>query len=154
MWIGTQWVWHGLSMIRCGMPRVPVHNVDQLVEWWAHCTLEAVSIDMSFAPPLIVAQVYKLGKFYWVFYLPLIVPTREYLYLKFDPLCERPHIVWANKEELVVVDFIAEREGVQPQQWKKWAHFFDRSKWTCTHGTLRPHQCIGWWLRCTPNPNL
>ena len=54
----------------------------------------------------------------------------EYLRLKFDPLRDRPHIVRANQEELAIVDLIAEREGIQPQKQKKWAHipkivFFD-----------------------------
>ena len=31
--IGTQWVWHGQSVIRCGLPRVPVHNADR--RWFA-----------------------------------------------------------------------------------------------------------------------
>ena len=50
-----------------------------LVESWAHSTLERASIDMSFAPPLIVAQVYNSGNFHWVLRLLLIAPTREYL---------------------------------------------------------------------------
>ena len=31
----------------------------------------------------------------------------------------------ANQEELAVVDLIAERERIQPQQWKKWAKILD-----------------------------
>ena len=82
-----------------------------MVGSWVDHTLEASSID---APPLIVevAQVYNLGSFHWV--LRLLLPTRGYLCLTFDPLCDRPHIVGANQEELVVVDLIAEREGIQP----------------------------------------
>ena len=38
----------------------------QLVGSWAERTLEASSIDMSFAPPLIVAQVYNLSNWHWV----------------------------------------------------------------------------------------
>ena len=88
-------------------------------------TLELPSIDMSFAPPLIVAQVYYLGNFHWVLRLLMIAPTRKYLCLKFDPLCDRPHIVGANQEELAVVDLIAEREGIQPHLRKKWAKILD-----------------------------
>ena len=33
----------------------------ELVESWVHHTLQAVSIDMSFAPPLIVVQAYNLA---------------------------------------------------------------------------------------------
>ena len=94
-----------------------------LVGSWARSTLERASIDMSFAPPLIVAQVYHSGNFHWVLRLLLIAPTREYLCLKFDPLLDKPHIVGANKEELAVVDELAEREGIQPQQRRKWAMF-------------------------------
>ena len=57
--------------------------------------------------------------------LLLIAPTREYLCLKFDPMCDRPHIVGANEEESVVVDLIAEREGVEPQQRKRWSKILD-----------------------------
>ena len=70
---------------------------------------------MSFAPPLVVVQVYNSGNFHWVLRLLLMAPTREYLCLKFDPLLDKPHIVGANKEELAVVDALAEREGIQPQ---------------------------------------
>ena len=38
---------------------------------------------------------------------------------------DRPHIVGANQEELAVVDLIAEREGVESQQWKKWSKILD-----------------------------
>ena len=40
-------------------------------------------------------------------------------------MCDRPHIVGANKEELAVLDLIAEREGVEPQQRKKWSKILD-----------------------------
>ena len=97
----------------------------QLVGSWAERTSQALSIDMSFVPPLIVAQVYNLSNFQWVLRLLLIAPTREYLCLKFDPVCDRPHIVGANEEDLGVVDLIAEREGVEPQQRKKWSKIVD-----------------------------
>ena len=93
----------------------------QLVGSWAERTLEASSIDMSFAPPLMVAQVCNLSNWHWVLRLLLIAPTREYLCLKFDPMFDRPHIVGANHEESAVVDLIAEREGHEPQQrWWWW----------------------------------
>ena len=66
----------------------------QLVGSWAERTLEAASIDMSFAPPLIVVN--NLSNSHWVLRLLLIAPTHEYLCLKFDPMCDRPHIVGAN----------------------------------------------------------
>ena len=93
----------------------------QLVGSWAVRTLEVSSIDMSFAPPMIVAQVYNLSNSHWVLRLLLIAPTCEYLCLK----CDRPHIVGANQEELAVVDLIAEREDVEPQQRKKWSKILD-----------------------------
>ena len=53
-----------------------------------------------------MVQVYNLSNWHWVLRLLLIAPTREYLCLNFDPVCDRPHIVGANQEELVVVDLI------------------------------------------------
>ena len=105
--------------------RASAQRQKQLVGSWAERTLEASSIDMSFAPPLIVAHVYNLSNSHWVLCLLLIAPTRECLCLKFDPMCDRPHIVGANQEELAVVDLIAEQEGVEPQQRKKWSKIFD-----------------------------
>ena len=102
----------------------------QLVKLWAERFLQASSIDMSFAPPLIVAQVYNMSSQHWVLHLLLIAPTREYLFFKFDPMCDRPHIVGANQEELAVVDLIAEREGVEPQKRKRWSKILD------AHGAL------------------
>ena len=75
--------------------------------------------------PGVVAQVYNLSNSHWVLRLSLIAPTREYLCLKFDPMCDRPLIVWANQEELVFVDSIAERECVEPQQRKRWSNILD-----------------------------
>ena len=106
------------------MPCVRVHNV--VSRWldrgqtslWKRRPLVCLS-----APPLIVAQVYNLGTFHWVLHLLLIAPTHEYLCRKFDPLCDRLDVVGANHEELAVVDLIAEQEGIQPWQRKKWAKF-------------------------------
>ena len=36
-----------------------------------------------------VAQENNLRNFHWVLGLLLIAPAREYLYLKFDPVCDR-----------------------------------------------------------------
>ena len=124
--IGTQWVWRGLSATLCwNASCANAQRRKQLVRLWAERTLQASSIDISFAPPLIVAQVYNLSTWHWVLHLLLIAPTREYLCLKFDPVCDRPHIVGANQEELAVVYLIAEREGVEPQQRKKWSKILD-----------------------------
>ena len=115
-------------MVRRGMPRVPVHNNpqrrQQLVESWADCTLQVASIDMSFAPPLIVAQVHNLGNFHRVPRLLFIAPTHECLCLKLDPHCHRPHIVGVNQDELAVVDLIAEREGIQPSSGRSGQSFW------------------------------
>ena len=62
----------------------------QLVGSWPECTLEASSIV------LILAQVYNSSNSHWVLRLLLTAPTREYLCLKFDPMCDRPHIVVAS----------------------------------------------------------
>ena len=87
--------------------------------WWAAQTTLVVDWDtmrvvwvvlwkrrplMSFAPPLIVVQVYNLGNFHRVLRLILIAPSREYVSLRFDTLCDRPHLVGANQEEWAVVD--------------------------------------------------
>ena len=122
--IGTQWVWRGLSVTLCGMPDVPVHHAEN--SWLeALHALQASSIDMSLAQPLIVVHVYNMNNWHWVLRLLLIAPTREYLCLKFDSMCHWPHIVGANQEELAVVHLIAERKGVEPQQRKKWSKIFD-----------------------------
>ena len=116
--MGVAWVVHdSLWNASCASPQCR----QPLVGMWANRTLRASSIDMSFAPPLIVVQVYNLGNFHWTFRLLLIASTREYLCLKFDPLCDQPHIVGANQEELFVVHLIAEQEGIQPEQRKKCA---------------------------------
>ena len=52
----------------------------------------------------------------------VVYPTRKYLCFKSDSMCD---IVEANQEELAVVDLIAEREGVEPQQRKKWSKILD-----------------------------
>ena len=55
--------------------------------------------------------------------LLLVAPTCEYLCLMFDPLSSKPHTVGANMERLAKMELIAEQEGVQPRQLKKWDVF-------------------------------
>ena len=69
----------------------------QLVKSWAEHNLQASSVDMSFAPPLILARVYNMSNQHWVLRLLLIAPTREYLRPKFEPMRDGPHIVGANQ---------------------------------------------------------
>ena len=69
------WVWHGLFVIRCGMSSVGQWRRHELVESWAHSTLQVGSIDMAFAPPVIVAQVHNLANSHWVLRLFLIAPN-------------------------------------------------------------------------------
>ena len=77
--------------------RASAQRRKQLVKSWAERTLQASSIaSSSFAPPLTVAQVYNMSNWHWVLRLLLIAPTREYLCLKFDPMCDWPLIVGAN----------------------------------------------------------
>ena len=78
-----------------------------------------------FCPTLILTQVYKRSNQHWVLRLLLIAQTRQYLCLNFDQMCDRPHIVGANQEELALVDLIGEREDVGPQQRKRWSKFLD-----------------------------
>ena len=73
----------------------------ELVESWADCTLQAASIGISFAPPLIVAQVYNMDDWHQVLRLLLIAPPREYLCLKFDPRCNHTFL-GQTRSELVV----------------------------------------------------
>ena len=94
-----------------------------LAESWAHCTLEAASIDMDCAPPLLAAQVYNVRNTHWVLRLLLVSPTRTFLCLVFDPLSNGPYIVGANTEELAIVNLIAEQEGIEPRPHKKWDRF-------------------------------
>ena len=121
--IGMQWVWHGLSVTLCGMSHVPVHNANGWIV--GRVRFGNVAHRYVLRTPVIVVQVYTLSNSHWVLRLLLIAPTREYLSLKFDAMCDRPHIVGAHQEELAVVDLIAEGEGVEPQQRKKWSKILD-----------------------------
>ena len=87
----------------------------QLAESWAQCTLKAISGVMELAPPLIVPQVYNQANMHWVLRLLLVSPKREYLCLRFDPLCSKPHVVGANIEELAIMELVVEQEGFQPR---------------------------------------
>ena len=120
--LGVAWVVRdSLWNVSCASPQ----RRKQLVGSWVERTLQVSSIVMSFAPTPIVVQVYNLSNWHWVLRLLLIAPTREYLCLKFDPVCDQPHIVGANQEELAAVDLIAEREGVEPHQRNKWSKILD-----------------------------
>ena len=94
-----------------------------LAESWVHRTLEAESIDMVYVPPLLAAQIYNVRNTHWVLRLLLVSPTRTFLCLVFDPLCNRPYIVGANTEVLAIVNLIAEQEGIEPRPQKKWDKF-------------------------------
>ena len=84
--LSAGWDTMGLAWVVCdslwNASCVNPQRRQQLVGSWADCTLEASSIAMSFAPPLIVAHVYNLGNFHWVLRLLLIAPTRNFLCLK------------------------------------------------------------------------
>ena len=95
-----------------------------LAESWARRTLEAASIDMVYAPPLLAAQVYNVCNTHWVVHLLLVSPTRTYLCPVLDPMCNRPYIVGANTEELAIVNLIVEQEGIEPRPQKKWDRFW------------------------------
>ena len=94
-----------------------------LVESWALRTLEAASIDMVYAPPLLAPQVYNVRNEHWVPRLLLVSPTRTFLCLVFNPLCNKPYIVGANTEELAIVNPITEQEGIEPRLQKSWDTF-------------------------------
>ena len=86
-----------------------------LAESWAHRTLEATSIDMVYAPPLLAAQVCNVRNTHSVLGLLLVSPTRTFLCLMFDPMSNRPYIVAANTEDLAIVNLIARQEGIEPR---------------------------------------
>ena len=95
--MGVVWVLRdSLLNALCASP----HRRQELVGWCAERTLDMPTLDMFFAPTLIVAQVYSLDNSHWVLPLLWIAPTREYLCLKFDPLSDQPRIVGAIREEL------------------------------------------------------
>ena len=94
-----------------------------LAESWALRTLTAASIDMIYAPPLLVAQIYNKRNSHWVLRLLLVSPTRTFLCLVFDPVCNKPYIAGANTEELAIVNLIAEQEGIEARPQKRWDKF-------------------------------
>ena len=94
-----------------------------LAESWALRTLEAASIDMVYVPPLLAAQVYNVRNEHWVLRLLLVSPSRTFLCLVFDPLCNKSYIVGANTKEFAIVNLIAEQEGIEPRPQKRWDRF-------------------------------
>ena len=113
-WVVRDSLWNGSS--------VPLGRRLVLAESWALRTLKAASIDMVYAPPLLAAQIYNLRNEHWVLRL-LVSPTRTFLCLVFDPLCNKPYIARANTEELAIVNLIAEREGIEARPQKSWDRF-------------------------------
>ena len=116
------WVWRESFVTHCGMRHLRGRR-EVLSESWALRTLEAASIDMVYAPPLLAAQIYNMRNEHWVLRLLLVSPTRTFLCLVFDPLCNKAYIVGANTEELAIVNLIAEQEGIEPRPQKKWDRF-------------------------------
>ena len=95
-----------------------------LAESWAHRTLQAASIDMVYAPPLLAAQVYNVRNKHWGLCLLLVSPTRTFLRLVFDRLSNWPYIVGAITEESAIVNLLAEQEGIEPRPQKKRDRFW------------------------------
>ena len=114
-WVVRDSLWNGSS--------VPLGRRLVLAESWALRTLKAASIDMVYAPPLLAAQIYNSRNEHWVPRLLLVSPTRTFLCLVFDPLCNKPYIAGANTEDLAIVNLIAEREGIEPRPQKRWDRF-------------------------------
>ena len=102
---------------------LPLGRREVLAESWAPRTFNAASIDMIYAPPLLVAQICNKRNSYWVLRLLLVSPTRTFLCLVFDPLCYKPYIAGANTEELAIVNLIAEQEGIKARAHKRWDKF-------------------------------
>ena len=114
-WVVRDSLWNGSSL--------PLGRRLVLAESWALRTLKVASIDMIYAPFLLVAQIYDLLYQHWVLRLLLVSPTRTFLCLVFNPLCNKPYIVGANTEELATVNLIAEREGIEARPQKRWGKF-------------------------------
>ena len=49
----------------------------------------------------------------------LVSPTHTLLCAVFDPLCNKPYILLANCEDLVIVNYIAEHEGIEATPQKR-----------------------------------
>ena len=111
-WVVRDSLWNGSSL-----------PLGRRSESWVLRTLKAASIDMTYAPPLLAAQIYNLRNQHWVLRLLLVSPTRTFSCLMFDPLCNKPYIVGANTEELATVNLIAEREGIEAKPQKRWDKF-------------------------------
>ena len=70
LWIASSAHWEGHRQV--------------LAKSWGHCTLEATSIDMVYAPPLLAAQVFNVRNTHWALRLLLVSLTRTFLCLVFD----------------------------------------------------------------------
>ena len=114
-WVVRDSLWNGSS--------VPLGRRLVSAESWALRTLKAASIDMVYAPRLLAARTYNSCNEHWVLRLLLVSPTRTFLCLVFDPLCNKPYTAGANTKELAIVNLIAEREGVEPRPQKRWDRF-------------------------------
>ena len=99
-WVVHDSVWNGSY--------VPLGRRLVLDESCALRTLKAASIDMVYALPLLAVQMYNLRYQHSVLRLLLVSPTRTFLCLVFDPLCNKQYIAGANTEELAIVNLIAE----------------------------------------------
>ena len=93
-------------------PSAPWDRRRVLVELWAHHNLEVAGIDMSYTPPLLLAQVYYVRNTRWVLPLLLVSRTHTFICLVFEPLCNRPYTVDAKTKELASVNLVAEQEEI------------------------------------------
>ena len=74
-------------------------------------------------PPRLRCKYITFLNEHWVHRLLLVSPTRTFLFLVFDPLCNKTYIAGANTEELTIVNLIAEREGIEARPHKRWDTF-------------------------------
>ena len=65
---------------------------------WAHRILEAVSIDIVYAPSFLAAQIYNVHNTHWVLCFLLVSSKHTFLCLVFDPLWNSAYMVGANRE--------------------------------------------------------
>ena len=112
------WVWRGLCMTHCGMRHLRRGVVGRC--WLSHgrCVLwKQRPLIWSMRLPCLRCK-YDVCHEHWVLHLLLVSPTRTFLCLVFDPLCNKPYIVGSNTEELAIVNLIAEQEGIEPRPQK------------------------------------